>query len=150
MNQDVMPILGVVLAFLCVVAVVLLVLAIFFLLTLQKALNRCSPRNRAMEPGLVWLNLIPIFQLFWSLYTVFKIGTSRKQEFADRDLDEGGDYGKTIGLIGWVLYIVGSVVGNVGGAGQQFGEMSGLTLVGLPISLVALVLWIVYWVRIYG
>ncbi len=34
---------------------------IFYLLTLSKALNRCSPANRSMSPGQVWLLLIPLF-----------------------------------------------------------------------------------------
>ena len=32
---------------------------IFYLLTLQKALNSCAPENRAMQPAMVWLMLIP-------------------------------------------------------------------------------------------
>ena len=34
-----------------VVLAIMLVPAIFYLLTLQKALNRCSPECRAMNPG---------------------------------------------------------------------------------------------------
>jgi hypothetical protein len=37
----------------------LLLPAIFFLLTLQRALGRCSPESRTMEPGEVWLLLYP-------------------------------------------------------------------------------------------
>ena len=36
-----------------------LAVGIFYILSLQKALNRCAPENRAMEPGMVWLLLIP-------------------------------------------------------------------------------------------
>jgi hypothetical protein len=32
---------------------VFLIVIIFFLITLQKALSRCHPQNRAMEPGMV-------------------------------------------------------------------------------------------------
>ena len=32
-----------------------LVAAIFYLITLQQALARCSPQNRKMAPGLVWV-----------------------------------------------------------------------------------------------
>jgi hypothetical protein len=45
-----------------VIAVVIgLVIYIFFLLTLQRCFSRISPANRQMEPGMVWLNLIPCF-----------------------------------------------------------------------------------------
>jgi hypothetical protein len=36
-----------------IVCAILLVPFIFYLLTLQKALNRCSPGCRAMNPGIV-------------------------------------------------------------------------------------------------
>lgn len=40
-----------------------LVVAIFYLLTLMRALQKCSPQSRTMQPGMVWLLLIPLFNL---------------------------------------------------------------------------------------
>ena|ERR1035438_8532704 len=41
---------------------------VFYLLTLYRALNRCSPESRAMDPTLVWLNFIPCFSLVWQFF----------------------------------------------------------------------------------
>ena len=64
-----------------VVLVICLIPMVFFLIHLQKLLNKCSVNNRAMEPGMVWLNLIPLFNLGWVFYTVFKVTESLKTEF---------------------------------------------------------------------
>jgi hypothetical protein len=33
---------------------------IFYVLTLYRALTRCAPESRVMEPGLVWLLFVPL------------------------------------------------------------------------------------------
>ena len=43
----------------------LLLPQIFYIRTLQRALQRCSPESQTMRPALVWLILIPGFNLFW-------------------------------------------------------------------------------------
>ena len=60
---------------------IFLVPAIFYLLTLQKALNRCSPESRAMQPGMVWLLLIPLFNLVWQFFVVINIAKSLVPSF---------------------------------------------------------------------
>jgi hypothetical protein len=57
---------------------------IFFLLTLSRTLSQCHPRNQAMQPGMVWLNLIPLFEFVWQFVTVSRISQSLKDEFRDR------------------------------------------------------------------
>jgi hypothetical protein len=119
---------------LLVVLAISLVIAIFFLLTLSKALSRCSPRNRTMEPGMVWLNFIPLFSLVWQFITVNRVAESLSNEFYDRGWDRSGDdYGKNLGmtfcimnLMGWIPYC------------------------GVLFSLVGLVCFIIYWVKIAG
>src|SRR6266852_353173 len=88
----------------------------FYLLTLQKALSRVSPRNRLMEPGMVWLMLIPCFNTIWQFFIVTRVAGSLRNEFRDRKRDDGSDYGKGFGLIYATLNVVGSFVG-VGGPG---------------------------------
>ncbi len=154
---------GGILVFVCLILVVALVIAIFFLLTLHRALARCAPENRAMQPGLVWLNLIPCFNIVWQFVTVIKVADSLKNEFESRGLGRDETYGRTLGLTWLVLNLVGSIISNVGsfltnpalGGGPPPGQgpdFTGLivSLVSLPFSLGSLVLFIVYWVRIYG
>jgi hypothetical protein len=53
-----------------------LIIQIFYLLTLSRCFSRIAPRNRRMEPGLVWLNLIPCFQLIWIFFTTTRLADS--------------------------------------------------------------------------
>jgi len=134
------------LGLLCFIAVIAIVVAMLFFMTLIKALNRCAPGNRSMEPEMVWLNLIPIFNLYWNFHTVNNVGDSLKREFADRDLDNGSDYGKSLGTIMLATEIGSWVVSNVGNAADS----PPVSLIGSVLSLAGLVLFILYWVRIAG
>lgn len=126
---------GMLLIFILIV-VVLIVVGILFLLTLSKALGKCSPRNRAMEPGLVFLNLIPLFNLFWMFITVLRVAESLDNEYRDRRMSGGGDFGKNLGLATCIIYIVYAVAINT------------QATVGFILGIGWLVVWIMYWVRI--
>ncbi len=124
--------LGLLLAFLCIVLLIALVVGILFLMTLHKALARCAPHNRTMEPGMVWLNLIPLFGLVWQFITVVRVGESLKNEFRSRGWDRRDeDYGKGLGIISCCLGIAGNI-----------------PYIGLLFSLGALITFIMYWVKI--
>jgi hypothetical protein len=111
-----------VLTIVLVIFAVLLLPAIFYLLTLQKALNRCSPENRAMNPGMVWLMFIPVFNLVWQFIVVLNMAKSLGAEFRTRGIAEDPNPGQTLGLV--------MCVGN---------------LICGPVGLVC---WIIYWVKI--
>jgi len=106
---------------------------IFYLLTLQKALNRCSPENRAMNPGMVWLTLIPLFGLVWQFFVVINVAKSLGAEFLKRGQAEEPQPGKTLGLVMCILSCCGII-----------------PFLGVLCSLGALVCWIIYWVKIAG
>ena len=63
---------------------IFLIPAIFYILTLQKALERCAPVARTMTPGMVWLLLVPFFSLIWHFFVVMAIAKSMANEFARR------------------------------------------------------------------
>jgi hypothetical protein len=107
-----------------IICAVMLVPAIFYLLTLQKALNRCSPENRAMNPGMVWLMFIPLFNIVWQFFIVLNMAKSLGAEFQKRGIAEDPNPGQTLGL---VMCIANLICGPVG-----------------------LVCWILYWVKIAG
>jgi hypothetical protein len=112
---------------------IVLIPAIFFLLTLQKALERCSVESRTTTPGSVWLLLIPLFNLVWQFIIVSKISESLHNEFTKRNIPEDPQPGKSIGIAYCVL-----------------GICSIIPLIGILTSIAALVCWIVYWVKIAG
>ena len=107
-----------------VVMAIMLVPFIFYLLTLQKALNRCSPECQAMKPGMVWLMFIPLFNLVWQFFVVINIAKSLGAEFQKRGIAEDPNPGQTLGLV--------MCVGN---------------LICGPVGLIC---WIIYWVKIAG
>jgi hypothetical protein len=116
-----------------IVFAIMLVPAIFYLLTLQKALNRCSPENRAMAPGMVWLMLIPLFNIVWHFFVVINIAKSLGAEFRQRGIAEEAEPGKQLGLIMCILACCGII-----------------PLLGVLCSLGALVCVILYWIKIAG
>ena len=123
---------GILIGVLIIFAVMLLP-TIFYLLTLQKALNRCSPENRAMAPGMVWLMLIPFVGLVWHFFVVINVAKSLGGEFQKRGIAEEPEPGKKIGMIMCILACCGII-----------------PLLGVLCSIGALVCWILYWVKIAG
>ncbi|MEZ6141844.1 MAG: hypothetical protein R3B84_14830 [Zavarzinella sp.] len=136
--------------------IVMLVVYILFLLTLQNTMNSVHPDNRTMAPGLVWLLLVPILNIFWMFFVVLKISESLANEYRDRGLNTRGDsFGKTMGLIVAGLSIATIALSGVSGAlrGNDLDVAGPGMIVGLLsnfLSLVQLVCWIVYWVQIAG
>jgi hypothetical protein len=116
-----------------VALVVGLIISIFYLMTMSKALSLCSPRNRTMEPGMVWLNLIPLLNFVWMFITVSRVSESLKNEFYDRRLPEDPDYGKGLGITFNVLNLLGVI-----------------PCIGPVFSLIGLICFIIYWVKIAG
>jgi hypothetical protein len=133
-NNDIPPeLLPVLIGIVCVFLAIGLVIAIFFLLTLSKALSRCRPANRTMEPGMVWLNFVPLLSLVWEFITVIRVAESLKNEYYDRGWDDRGDFGKNLGLATCILNLLG-IVPFIGGL----------------FSLAGLVCFVIYWVKVAG
>jgi hypothetical protein len=84
---------------------------IFFLLTLSRTLSQCHPRNQAMQPGMVWLNLIPLFEFVWQFVTVSRISQSLKDEFRDRGRRIHDDFGNGLGITTCCLMLFGLCCG---------------------------------------
>lgn len=126
-----------VIAVIVVVAVVFMVIGfgvqILYLMMLSKTLSRCASRNRTMEPGQVWLNLIPCFNLVWLFITVNRVAESLEEEFYDRRLPREGDFGKGLGITYLSLYLAGMI-----------------PYIGALFSIGGLICWIMYWVKISG
>ena len=117
--------------FILLIVVAILALQVLFLLTLFRCMKKVQPENRTMEPGLVWLNLVPMLNLGWIFYTVIKIKESLEKEFAARNFKGDGDFGYKIGLTYAIL-----------------GCCSAVPYIGVLPGIVAIVFWIIYWVKI--
>lgn len=114
--------------------VVFLVIALGYILTLTRALNKCSVSSRTLQPGTVWLLLVPFFNLIWNFFVVTGVARSLGNEFRARGIAHiDPEPGKSLGL-----------------AMSICGACSIIPILGLLIAPVYLVLWIVYWVKIAG
>src|SRR5688572_13284226 len=70
----------------CVALAIGIAIAVFYCLTLSKALKQVRPGNRDMEPGQVWLVLIPFFNLYWNFKIASDIPSSLRREFRERGM----------------------------------------------------------------
>ena len=116
-----------------VLALLALLPAILFLLELYRALERCAPANRAMSPVSVWLLVVPVLNLVWIFFVVLNLAKSLAAEFRARGMVAEPEPGKTLGLTMAILAVCGILPG--------LGELA---------SVVALVFWALYWIRIHG
>jgi len=125
-------------AIIVIVFVVLIILAIalaiqiFFLLNVSRCLALVRPRNRDMEPGLVWLNLIPCLNLIWSFMIVLKVASSLRKEYEYRRWPtEGENFGSNVGL-GWAICVI----------------LANIPYIGILFGIPGLICFIMYWVQI--
>jgi hypothetical protein len=99
------------LAFMCVgvvFACIALTLAIMHLIAEYKTLSVIKPRNRTMEPGMIFLIFIPLFGIIWQIFVVLRLAESLRNEFEDRGWDtEGESFGYGMGLTMAILNIAG-------------------------------------------
>lgn len=109
-----------------------LVVLILYLITLFNVLNAVSPANRKLEPGLVFLLLIPLFNLVWNFIVVIKLRDSLQAEYAARDL-QGDGFAYGVGLAMSILYCT-AIIPILGALGVLAG----------------FICWIIYWVKMAG
>lgn len=87
----------------------LLVIAfmVIWLVSMSRALKACSPMNRRMDPGSVWLVFVPLFGLVWQFICVKNTSESLAQEYYGRGWksDEGRP-GIEIGMIACSVAII--------------------------------------------
>lgn len=123
------------LSFIFIVLLAAIAIAIVYFLTLQNTLKAVRPVNRKMEPGQVWLGLIPVFGLVWHFIIVRKIADSIYAELTSRELPGDKEPGYNVGL-GFSILSCFTIFNTWLGP------------LGTFISLIAFVLWIVYWAKI--
>jgi hypothetical protein len=114
------------------VAGTLLIPAIFYILTLSGVLQKCAPASRTIEPGPIWILLIPLVNLVFSFIVVFEMAQTLRNEFNRRGIRVAEPSpGKSLGLAMCIC-----------------GCCRIIPVLGLLAMLAHLVLWIIYWVKI--
>ncbi len=101
--------------FLVIVVCLLVVIAIHILICylLWSAQKRVPPQFRKIEPGLIWLLLIPIFPLVWNFFVYPKIAASYKAYFDSIGRTDVGACGGDLGL-GYSIVFACSIVPYLG------------------------------------
>ena len=116
---------------------VLIVLYALYLGTLKRTFDACSPENCEMNsPRLVWLNLIPIFNLYWIFVTVIKLANSVKKEYAALGISRECSGGYTLGLAYAICFSV-SLIFSLFSLGLAYGVIA-----------VGFVCWIIHWFQV--
>lgn len=114
------------------VFVVMLVVYILYITSLSRALSKCSESSRTMQPGMVWLLLVPLVGLVWQFFVVIGLADSLGNEFRAREVPNADPKpGKSVGIAMCVCAACGIV-----------------PLVNLLAFPAYIVLWIIYWVKI--
>jgi hypothetical protein len=119
--------------FYAVVFVIVVGIQIFILYMLYSFLNALPPQFRLMEPGMVWLLLIPCFNLVWNFYVFVRISRSYRNYFNAHGRYEVGDCGETVGM--WYAICV---------------CLSIIPCLGVFAGIASLVLLIIYMVKLNG
>jgi len=115
-----------------VVALGMLALVIAYIMTLSKTLEKCAPASRTMQPGMVWLLLVPMLNLVWNFLVVNSISDTLTNEFRLRGIQNfepnpGKQTGMTMAICG---------------------ACSIIPILGILAALVYFVTWILYWVKV--
>lgn len=110
---------------------IILIPAIFYLITLQNTLKAISPENRRMEPGMVWLLLIPLFNIIWNFIVINRMADSIQAELQKKGMS-----------------VTERPAYNVGIAMCIIGCVTWIPVVGSLASIGGLICWIIYWVKI--
>ena len=133
--------------------IAILIPAILFLLSQQRTLEAIATGNRSMNPGLVWLQLIPLLGQIWQFFVVIRISESIQRQFMSRQDDSilgvpdaaaVEEFGKkpTFGI--GIAYCTLSVIGLLINFVARGSSLSGL------FTLSGMVCWIIYWVQLAG
>jgi hypothetical protein len=58
-----------------------------FAIAIIKTLNEISEKNRKIVPGLVWLLVIPGFNVIWNFFVALRLSQSLKDELDERNFE---------------------------------------------------------------
>ena len=129
--------------FILLIYALFLIVYALFLTSLQKALVLAGEKNRKLSPGLVWLNLVPIFSWGWFFYTVHNVSAAIVNKHREIGKEDGGRGGWVLGFLAAILSIVSGCVTLIAMAGVQVTGM-----IQNSVGVLMVIVWIIYWIQI--
>ncbi|MEE2908448.1 MAG: DUF4328 domain-containing protein [Planctomycetota bacterium] len=141
----------------CYLGVALGILVVILWL-IYDAAKAADPKHQSMEPGLVWLLIIPVFNVFWNFRALPAVADSLSATLRDHGKD-GGDCGRLFGyiwsllmIVWWILLIIGFAGGHaMAFTGGNAASVAALGLIGILriiTDLVIIVFVILYIVQV--
>lgn len=116
--------------------------AVLFLLTQQRTIRLIQPHNRRIEPGEVFLQLVPLFGMVWQFFVVIRLSDSIRKELGETTFSfEGTPVVHSakearptfrIGIIYCTLF-----------------SCYILPFIGRYLFLGGMICWVIYWVQLY-
>jgi hypothetical protein len=124
---------------------VIIGLCAFALWRILDAANAAMPAHRTMEPGMIWLLLVPIFQVYWNFISLPAVSESLTATLRDKGL-KPDDCGRAIGRV-WGLLILGIYILHVilwadEGLLMSVGAYELVTIVNTLVLLLLLLTWL--------
>ena len=118
--------LGILLIFLLVILAIAIVIS-WLIYSVQV---QVPPEHRKIAPGLIWLLIIPFFNVIWNFFVFLQVPDSLKSYFDAQGRTDVGDCGRTLGLWSAVLLAVGFLGGFIPlvGCFASFVWLAGLVL----------------------
>jgi hypothetical protein len=134
MNQDTAAVYTVaaIVAFVTVVMIIVLAINVVACAVLHGCFKRVPAEHRKLEAGLVWLLLIPCFNIVWNFFVFPRLAQSYQSYFRAAGRQDVGDCGAGLG---WAY------------AGCMLGACLPLPILPFGIGLAALILLVLFLVK---
>ncbi len=128
---------------------------IAYVWNLHLLLRRCAAENRTMRPGLVWLQVVPVFGAIWQFWVVRRLSSSLEREYRSRGWPVASAPGRSLGLAKAIVDAVALIhviaffwivtsLANIGPTLDQVAFTYLFFVAGL-LQLASIVLWGAYW-----
>lgn len=118
-----------------ILAICFLIPVVFYLISLQKAMNSLPLDKKPFSGGLVWLTFVPIIGTVWLLIFIILASVFIKKELKSRTFS--GDAGLGVAI----AFIACSFVSFIFIFSKQYAAIS-------ILGLASFILWIIHWVKI--
>ena len=135
---------------------------VFYLLTLRRALERCSPENRVLSPALVWLGFVPLLNVAWQFVIVVAVGRSVGAELKGRGVIAPRRPAQSLGLLMSISFAAAAAFALAAVVLSHFARAYGdvtynlaaelqllMGTLSILLGLAGLVLMIAHWVSVH-
>jgi len=127
------------------------VVGVLFILTQQNTLKAIRPEHRELRPGQVWLQLIPLINLYWQFIVVTRIADSISRQnasFQDDSILGIPDYDAVAAVGKRPTYAMGIAFCTLMVANSVLSYISSLAMLQGVVALGGIICWIIYWVQL--